>query len=113
MAEQTISVSSDQVDRSVWGVALWEDVDPRVDFFAVYVQGLSNAYQWVDPPGTYALGDPPGKGRRFLRKTLQLDFWRPGDEFGEMDYEIRFGTPEGRAELYGVEEGVDYTWVYR
>src|SRR5262249_2132733 len=33
-----ISVSSELVDKSVWGVATWEDIDPRVDYFSVYVQ---------------------------------------------------------------------------
>ena len=51
IGSKPIPVSSDLVDKSVWGVATWEDVDPRIDFFSVYVQGLTNAYQWVDPPG--------------------------------------------------------------
>ncbi len=113
MAQQDILLSDDRIDRSVWGVAIWEDVDPRVDFFAIYVEGLTNAYQFIDPPGVYQAGDPPGKGRKFLRKNLQLDFWRPGDEFNDLANEIRYGTPKGEAERYGVSEGVDYTWVYR
>ncbi|MEX0937972.1 MAG: hypothetical protein WDZ59_08920 [Pirellulales bacterium] len=113
MAETEIPVSTEDEDRSVWGVTMWVDVDPRIDFFTVHVQGLTNAYKWVDPPGAYALGDPPATGRRFVRKTLQLNFWRPGDENEQREEEIRFGTPEGQHELYGVEEGVDYTWVYR
>jgi hypothetical protein len=113
MAGQEIPLSDERIDRSVWGVAMWEDVDPRVDFFVIYVEGLTNAYQFVDPPGEYAFGDPPGKGRRFLWKNLQLNFWRPGDERNDLVNEIRFGTPEGEAERYGVPEGVDYTWVYR
>ena len=27
-----IAVSTDRIDRSVWGVATWTDVDPRIDF---------------------------------------------------------------------------------
>jgi hypothetical protein len=113
MAEREIPVSDGRADRSVWGVATWEDVDPRIDFCSVYVRGLSNAYRWVDPPGAYRAGDPPGKGRQFERLTLQLNFWRPGDQFGEHESEIRFGVPPGKAALYGVPDGVAYRWIYR
>ncbi len=113
MPSQEIPVSSVRVGRGVWGVATWEDIDPRIDFFSIYVQGLTNAYQWVDPPGAYQPGDPPGKGRRFTYKTLQLNFWRPGDQHAPHEREIRFGMPEGEAKKYGVDEGVDHTWVYR
>ena len=113
MAEREIPVSDGRVDRSVWGVATWEDVDPRIDFFSVYAKGLSNEYRWVDPPGAFRKGDPPGKGRQFEYLTLQLNFWRPGDQFAEHESEIRFGVPLGKAELYGVRDGVAYRWIYR
>lgn len=113
MAEQEIPVSGDRADRGVWGVAMWEGVDPRIDFFSVYVGGLTNAYRWVDLPGVYKAGDPPGKGRRFERKMLQLNFWRPGDEYSRDEREIRFGVPLDKSELYGVAPGVAYRWVYR
>jgi len=113
MAQQRIPVSDARTDRSVWGVATWEGVDPRMDFFSIYVGGLSNAYRWEDPPGEYEVGDPPGKGRRFVRKTLQLNFWRPGDEYLEHESEIRYGVPVGKARLYDVGEGVAYRWIYR
>jgi len=67
-------------DNSVWGVVTWEDVDPQTDYFSIYIQGLTNAYRWEDTPN----------GRWFARKTLRLDFWRPGDEFDEQESEIRF-----------------------
>lgn len=96
-----------------WGVAMWSGIDPEIDFFSVYIRGLTNAYDWTDPPGVYAAGDPPGKGREFVRKTLQLNFWRPGDRFLQHESEVRYGTAPGKADLYGVEEGVDYRWTYR
>jgi hypothetical protein len=113
MAAQPIPVSSGPGDGRVWGVATWEDVDPRLDFFSVYVGGLSNAYRWTDPEGGYSAGDPPGTGREFARKTLQLNFWRPGDEHFESEGEVRFGVARGKSGLYGVPEGVAYRWVYR
>ncbi len=103
VSSKLIPLSTDLIDRSVWGVATWEDVDPRIDTFAVYVQGLSNAYQWFDTPGEFKRGDPPGKGRQLTQKTLMLNFWRPGDEFVEDQRIIRYGKP-GK---------VDYTWAYR
>jgi hypothetical protein len=113
MAEETIPVSDGRIDRSVWGVATWVDVDPRIDFFSIYVGGLTNAYRWEDTPGAYKAGDPPGKGRSFARKTLQLNFWRPGDELAPNEREFRFGVPTGKPGLYDVKDGVAYRWVYR
>jgi len=82
---------------TVWGVATWEDIDPATDYFAIYVQGLTNAYQWVDPPGAFTKGQPPTTGRQFYPKTLVLNFWRPSDRQHEHEDEIRF---------------VDYSWAY-
>lgn len=96
-----------------WGVAVWSEIDPEIDFFSVYARGLTNAYDWTNPPGVYAAGDAPGKGREFVRKTLQLNFWRPGDRFLQHENEVRYGTAPGKASLYGVDKGVDYRWVYR
>jgi hypothetical protein len=97
---------------SVWGVATWEDLDPRIDTLSVYVLGLTNAYKWIDERATpadpqsaykYRKGDPLGTARRSYRKALQLNFWRPGDEFSEREQAVRFGMPGE----------VDYRWVYR
>lgn len=103
ISNKPIPLSTELVDNSVWGVATWEDVDPRVDTFSVYVQGLTNAYRWVDPAGAFKAGDPPGTGRNLLEKTLMLNFWRPGDEYVEDQRTVRFGIPDK----------VDYSWVYR
>lgn len=91
-----IPSSADGIDRSVWGIATWEDIDPRIDQLALYVSGLSSAYRWQDDPGT-------GK-RDFVHKTLKINFWRPSDEYYEHESEIRLGTPDGK---------VDYEWIYR
>jgi hypothetical protein len=113
MAERTLPVSGDRADLGVWGVATWTDIDPRMDFFSVYVGGLTNAYQWEDVAGAYKAGDAPGRGRRFARKTLQLNFWRPGDDVLQDEREIRYGVPVGKAHLYDSGDGVAYRWVYR
>jgi hypothetical protein len=113
MATQLIPVSDERADRSVWGYVTWEQIDPRIDFFSIYVGGLTNAYQWVDPAGAHDPNDPPAHDRKFVRKTLQLNFWRPGDEFSQDESAIRYGVARGKADLYGVPEGVAYRWVYR
>lgn len=113
MANTEIPLSDERIDRSVWGVVTWEDVDPRLDFFSIYITGLSNAYRWNDPEGAYKAGDPFGKGRQFFRKTLQLNFWRPGDDIRENEDEIRFGVPAGKSSLYDCHEGVAHRWTYR
>jgi hypothetical protein len=113
MAEHPIPASGDRAGYGVWGVATWTDIEPRIDFFSVYVGGLTNAYRWTDAPGAYRPGDFPGKGRHFARKMLQLNFWRPGDELLQSEREIRFGVPLENAQLYGVPPGVVHQWVYR
>ena len=92
-----------KVGETLWGIAAWEDIDPKMFEFAVYVTGLTNAYRRYDEPGAYKPGDPVGKGRKTTRKTLKLNFWRPGDQYLEHEEEIRYGVPGG----------LDYEWVYR
>ena len=120
------------VGKTAWGIATWEDVDPRTKWFSIYVEGLTNAYRWNDADNgsegaererrkkladAYRFGDKDaaftekdfgkeeaiGNGRSPWRKVLKLNFWRPGDEYFEHEKEIRYGVP-GR---------VDYEWVYR
>jgi hypothetical protein len=93
---QAVKLSTATDDNSVWGVATWVDVDPRIDFFSIYVTGLSNAYRWSDPEGSFKAGDTPATGREFTHKTLQLNFWRPGDEYGIFEDQIYIGAPEDK-----------------
>lgn len=113
IAARPIEVSTEEQDNSVWGVAIWEQVDPEMDFLSIFVGGLTNAHIWADTPGEFRPGDPAGKGRHIAAKTLQLNFWRPGDEFLESEREIRYGVAPGKASLYGVEEGVAHQWTFR
>ncbi len=113
ISKQPIPVSDGRIDRSVWGVATWIDIDPRIDFFSIFVSGLTNAYRWIDTPATYHPGDPPGKGRQFVHKILQLNFWRPGDDLTLNEREFRYGVPLDKAYLYSVPDGVAYRWLYR
>lgn len=103
MAKTTIPLSTDRIDRSVWGVVTWEDIDPTTDYFSIYIQGLTNAYKWTDDKAEVKAGTPPATGRKFTQRTLKLNFWRPADEFLQNEKEIRFGIPGE----------VDYDWVWR
>jgi hypothetical protein len=75
-----------------WGVATWEDIDPRIDHFSIYVRGLTNALRWRLPAGVdVEPDDPPGARTEDALQALRLDFWRPGDERGQPEEEIRVG----------------------
>ncbi|NCX99206.1 MAG: hypothetical protein EBX35_11695, partial [Planctomycetia bacterium] len=67
-----------------WGVAIWEAVDPRIDYFSIYVRGLTNAIRWRPRPGE-EIGpeDRPGQHIEQALESLRLDFWRPGDAAGK------------------------------
>ncbi len=82
--------SEEGVANSKYGVATWEGVKPDFQSFSIFVVGLSNAYKRMPDPKT-------GK-EAVLRKTLQLKFLRPGDEYHLTEREIRY-------------EG--FEWVYR
>lgn len=121
ISEVAIPVSDAKQDYSVWGVAMWENVDPRIDYFSVLVQGLTNAYRFTDPAGAYKPGDPPGTGRKMELKTLQLNFWRPSDTIDPSEEEIRYGVrieadPVVQQKIfdhYGIHDRLDYLWIYR
>ena len=82
-----IPVSNQKTGKGVWGVVTWEDIDPRTDFFSIYVQGLTNAYRFRD--------SAVAEQRGLLEfKTLQLNFHRPGDTVREHEREIRYGIPD-------------------
>lgn len=79
-----IPADSDPDSAGVWGVAVWQDLDPRLDYISIYVTGLSNAFQMFELPD--------GK-KKFKHKTLQLNFWRPGDIHDEPEDQVRYGIP--------------------
>jgi hypothetical protein len=114
-----VSDPANNVDHSLWGVVTWVDVDPRIDYYKVFVQGLTNAYRFED--GDYKKGEAPGTGRKFTKKTLQLNFWRPGDTIDPHEEEIRYGCridadPAEQQAIfaeYGIDKPIDHQWVYR
>ncbi|MDA1040021.1 MAG: hypothetical protein O3A37_07015 [Planctomycetota bacterium] len=84
MAEEELAPGEER-----WGVAVWEDVDPRIDYFSIYVRGLTNAIDWK-PRDDRRVDDPTTLSRDTL-KSLRLDFWRPGDTRDEVEEEMNIG----------------------
>ena len=106
-----IGITTETENNAVWGVATWVGIDPRTDFFSVSVKGLTNAQRL----------ELDGDSIRYLQKTLVLHFTRPGDTINELEDQIRFGIPaitEPERQKYvldqfGLEERLDYQWLYR
>ena len=107
--ESTVSVAGKtiQPNETVWGVATWVDIDPRINFFSVFVNGLTNAYKWENLKDgdqyVHQKGDPLGSGRELTRKVLKLNFSRPGDEFNMNERQFRIG----------IQGELDFEWVYQ
>jgi hypothetical protein len=79
------------IDESIAGVAIWEDVNPRLNSFDVLVEGLSNGFKELKDAQTNEPSIDPATGKpKTQRKTLILKFARPGDEFNQNEREIRY-----------------------
>jgi hypothetical protein len=80
------------IDDAVFGVAVWEGVDPKADKLQIFIIGLSN--------GQREDATPDGGKPVIRHKALQLDFIRRGDQFDLKEREITLGEPP-------------YDWTYR
>ena len=105
MADRTIKPG-----ETVWGIAMWKDVDPEVRDFSVFISGLSNAYHW--DASAYEVGSI-GSGYTMTRKTLQLNFWAPGAADHLLNKEIQYGTRRAILPQTDEQPPVDFEWVYR
>lgn len=70
----------DQLQKALYGVAVWRGVDPQTDYFTVTMSGFSNAYQitTADAGSTVV-----------QHKVVEQRFERPGDEFQQREREFR------------------------
>ncbi|MGD0900554.1 MAG: hypothetical protein ABR915_22200 [Thermoguttaceae bacterium] len=112
LSSYEMSAKQIAVGETVWGVATWEDIDPRVVWFSVYVEGLTNALRWKDDPAKYAAvlkGTESGSYRTMFGKVLKVNFWRPGDEFLLTENQVRLGVP-GQAGKRGLPP---CEWIWR
>jgi len=79
------------VDDAVFGVAMWEGIDPHADRMSIYIRGLSDGYQEVPAPDG---------GKPVVRyKTLRIDLIRRGDARNLSEKEITLAEPS-------------YEWIY-
>jgi hypothetical protein len=75
-----------------WGVAMWEDVDPRIDFFTISIRGLTNAIRWrLKPDASFDPDTVPASKMDHALASLRLDFWRPGDDVDEVEEDVHVG----------------------
>jgi len=75
-----------------WGVATWEDVDPRLDFFTISIRGLTNAIRWrVKSDAAFSADTVPASQMDHALASLRLDFWRPGDDLDQVEEEMHVG----------------------
>jgi hypothetical protein len=85
MAQQILEkypAESDQGGK--WGIAIWYNVDPRLDYVTIKVGGLTNAFR---------LDHLPDNSIRVRQRFLQLNFWRPGDSIDQDEDRIVYGIP--------------------
>jgi hypothetical protein len=83
--------TKDGIDDAVYGVAMWDHVDPKADHMQIYVRGLSDGYK--DVPG------PDGSAPVARYKTLRIDLTRRGDDRNLNEREIELNEPP-------------YEWIY-
>lgn len=75
----------ERVDDVVFGVAMWDGVDPKADRMSIYVRGLSDGY--VESPAT------DGGKPNVRYKTLRIDLIRRGDDRNLNEKEIELADP--------------------
>jgi hypothetical protein len=75
-----VTPAGSKEENAVYGVFMFRGVDPRTTAFSVYLSGFSSLYKI----GKDASGNP-----LHLRRTIQIPFRRPADEFDQYEKEIR------------------------
>jgi len=76
----------DPLEKAVYGVAVWRNVDPKIDYLTVIMSGFSNAYRI----STNGAGETV-----FEHKVIEQKFGRPGDIYNQQESEFRvLGNPE-------------------
>ena len=98
-----LAVEPDPLSKAVYGVAVWRNVDPKADFFAVSMSGFSNAYRIsTNADGT----------RLIEEKVIVQRFARPGDEFLQEEMEFKF-IDEADTDKDGTVDVRFPVWQYR
>lgn len=66
--------------HAIYGLAMWRNIDPRTDYFTIFMSGFSNGYERIAGPGGEMM---------VRRRTIRQEYWRPGDEFFQREEEVR------------------------
>lgn len=82
MLHDSVSISEDpiQPDEERWGVAIWQDIDTRIDFFTVFIYGLTNSIKWEYDARLDSDDEHEPEYERRQLECLRLDFYHPGDQ---------------------------------
>ena len=109
--ETTVSLADRSIEpgETVWGIAMWKDIDPEVKDFSIYVSGLSSAYLWSIDKDKH-IPRVIGSGYTMSRKTLKLNFWVPGAADHLLNKEIQFGTITTAMNQYNDDEQFRIKW---
>jgi hypothetical protein len=78
--------TKDGVDDAVFGVAMWEGIDPNANAFSVFVKGLSDGHQVVKPV-------QEGSQPVIKYKTVRIDFVRRGDKHNVNEKQVELLDP--------------------
>jgi hypothetical protein len=74
------------LQNAVYGVAVWRNVDPKIDYLTVIMSGFSNAYRITQNDVGETI---------FEQKVIEQKFGRPGDIYNQQESEFRvLGNPE-------------------
>ncbi|MEY3458047.1 MAG: hypothetical protein RL215_1204 [Planctomycetota bacterium] len=93
----------DALQKAVYGVAVWRNVDDKADFFTVYMSGFSNAYR---------ISAGTDGQNIFEEKVVVQKFERPGDEFKQEELEYRL-VKQADLDRDGSAETRYPNWQYR
>jgi hypothetical protein len=78
----------DPLQNAVYGVAVWRNVDPKIDYLTIIMSGFSNAYRISQNDAGETI---------FEHKVIEQKFGRPGDIFNQQESEFRvLGNPTWR-----------------
>ena len=73
-------------EKALYGILMWRGVDPKADFFTVYLTGFNSYYEKIKGPDGEDL---------IVRRVIQQQYWRPGDRFDQNEKEFRHrGEPK-------------------
>jgi len=103
IGEPVAADDQDALQKAVYGVAVWRNVDDKADFFTVYMSGFSNAYRIsADAAGNKVVEE----------KVVIQKFKRPGDEFRQEELEYRI-VDDADLDGDGSKETRYPLWQYR